>query len=157
MGWWYKDNGFYYQKLMPYFSSFNRNQIRIYLYDNFCIDPQKIVKDIFQFLGVDEHFTTDFSKRYNASNGPINGPKSEAFDDFLNNPNIIKSLIKIIFPRKLLRRVKAIVENLNIGREYQFVIPPMSEDIRKQLQNEYREDMLKLQDLIGQDLSSWLK
>lgn len=154
--WFYKQRGFYYQQLKRYYGRFDRNQIRIYLYNNFCSDPEGMLKDIFRFLGVDETFIPDLSRRFNAGEGPMYRPKVEAVDRFLNNPNTIKSVIKKIMPLKLLRHIKARVENKNIGSEFQFIVPPMSDEIRMQLQNEYREDILKLQDLIGKDLSGWL-
>jgi hypothetical protein len=155
-GWFYKQRGFYYQQLKKYYERFDRSQIRVYLHDNFHSSPISILQDIFRFLGVDETFTPDLEKRFNVSNGPVYGPKNYALDNFLNSPNFVKSIIKTIFPITFLRLLKAGVEKLNVGREYQFVVQPISEDIRKQLQNEYREDILKLQELIGQDLSRWL-
>jgi hypothetical protein len=35
--------------------------------------------------------------------------------------------------------------------------PPLDPELRARLTEEYREDILKLQDLIGRDLSHWLK
>jgi hypothetical protein len=35
--------------------------------------------------------------------------------------------------------------------------PPLDPEIRARLTEDYREDILKLQDLIGRDLSHWLK
>ena len=35
--------------------------------------------------------------------------------------------------------------------------PPLDPGLRRQLTDEYREEILKLQDLIGRDLSRWLK
>jgi hypothetical protein len=35
--------------------------------------------------------------------------------------------------------------------------PPLQSEVRRQLIGVYREDILKLQDLIHRDLSGWLK
>jgi hypothetical protein len=155
-GWHYKQRGFYYKQLKRYFDRFDKDQIRVYLYESFCSNQLEVIQDIFRFLGVDDTFKPDLSKRKNVSGGLIYGPKNIALDHFLNNPFFIKRIIKEIFPLNLLRRVKVILENINIGSEYEFVVPPMQEDVRKRLQKEYKEDILKLQDLIGQDLSRWL-
>jgi hypothetical protein len=155
-GWFYKHRGYYYEQLKRYYERFNREQLRIYLHDTFCSDPMSMLQDIFRFLGVDDTFQPDLSYRRNVAGGKVYGPKSETLDRFLNNPNIVKSTVKALLPMNLLRRAKIAVENLNIGREFQIIVPPMPDSIRKRLQNDYRDDILKLQDLIGQDLSRWL-
>jgi hypothetical protein len=155
-GWFYKQRGLYHQQLKRYFDRFDKNQLRVYLYDNFSADPMGILRDIFRFLDVAPTFKPDLSMKLNVSSGIVHGPKHETLDRFLNNPNPVKSILKKTLPTALLRRIKTAIENLNIGSEYQFVVPRMSEEIRKKLQNDYRDDILHLQDLIGQDLSRWL-
>jgi hypothetical protein len=43
------------------------------------------------------------------------------------------------------------LQNRNLSKA-----PPMPEETRMELIEAYREDVLKLQDLIGRDLSGWL-
>jgi uncharacterized protein involved in exopolysaccharide biosynthesis len=56
-------------------------------------------------------------------------------------------------PAKLRKRVKNNLINLNLQNKNQSLLP----EIRKQFIEVYREDILKLQELIDRDLSQWLK
>ena len=48
-----KDKGFYGQQLQRYYDTFERSQLRIYLFEDLCQNPLGVVQDIFEFLGVD--------------------------------------------------------------------------------------------------------
>ena len=64
---------------------------------------------------------------------------------------MLKPVVKTLIPqggrRKIIEKIK--MENLQK--------PQMKPETREYLKNLYREDILKLQDLIKRDLSSWLE
>jgi hypothetical protein len=65
--WHYKQVGFYYVQLNRYFNTFYKQQIKVYIFEDFITNPVWILKDIFQFLGVDDSFIPDMSIRHNVS------------------------------------------------------------------------------------------
>ena len=65
--WHYKQMGFYYIQLKRYFNTFDFQQIRVYTFEDFLTEPVSILKDIFQFLDVDDLFIPDISIRHNVS------------------------------------------------------------------------------------------
>ncbi|MCV3216514.1 sulfotransferase [Plectonema radiosum NIES-515] len=145
----YIDYGFYYAHLKPYFQRFDRDQIRIYLYQDFKANPLCVVQDIFRFLNVDDTFTPDVSLKYNVSGIPRN----RALHTFLTNlasPDN-KSLLKLLFPEELLWRIGVNLYNWNLNKQL------LEPEVRRQLIEIYREDILKLQDQLQQDLSKWLE
>ncbi len=75
--WHYQQAGFYYVQLQRYFAQFNSEQIRVYLFDDFALNPLGVLQDIFQFLNVNETFIPDISMRQNASEIPTNLAKLE--------------------------------------------------------------------------------
>jgi len=145
--WHYKQRGFYYVQLKRYFDLFNREQIKIYLYEDFRDNPLGILKDIFRFLDVDDNFVPDLSLRYNVSGTPRN----RKLHIFLAGPNSMKSILERLVPEKLRSRIRLALIDRNLIKKQ---LPP---DVRRELIRGYREDILKLQDLIGRDLSKWLK
>ena len=145
--WRYKDQGFYYAQLKPYFDTFNRDQIRVYLTEDFTANPVEVVQDIFRFLEVDESFTPDVSRKHNQSRIPRN----QSWHRFLSQPNQIKSLLKPLLPVQFRQRLQTRLKKKNLHK------PTLSPEIRQQLLAEYREDILKLQDLLQRDLSQWLE
>jgi hypothetical protein len=69
--WHYKRKGFYYAQLKRYYEVFEREQIRVYLYEeDLNGDPVGVLRDAYRFLGVDDVFAPDISMRYNVSGLP---------------------------------------------------------------------------------------
>lgn len=143
----YVDRGFYYPQLKRYFDTFDRDQIRLYLYEDLNTDPLGLLRNLHEFLGVDETFVTDVSFRRNVSGIP----KSRALDAALRRPHPIRHALKLHLPSGMRRRISKSLANL---RTRNLVKPPqLSPEVRKQLKEIYREDTLKLQGLIDRDLS----
>jgi hypothetical protein len=155
-GYFYKHRGFYYKQLEPYYQQFDRSRIRVYLFDNFRSDPLGVLRDIFRFLGVDQSFVPDTTIKFNPSSSVILQPKSALVNHLFNRPNSFRTLAKLILPGRLFHSAKLLMARKDIAGARLMHCPPLSGEIRKQLQNEYKNDIIKLQDLIGQDLSRWL-
>ena len=144
--WHYKNAGFYYRQLKPYYERFDREQIKICLYENFVSNPNLFMQDIFKFLEVDSSFTPDMSRKYNRSLVPRN----QLLNKFLIESNPVKSAIKYFLPSKLSQKLKRKAFKKNLHK------PELQPKIRQQLMTEYQEDIFKLQQLTHQDFSSWL-
>jgi hypothetical protein len=146
--WHYKRVGFYHKQLSRYFDIFDREQIKIYLYDDLRVEPTNVLPDMFRFLGVDAGFTTNVSTKHNVSGVP----KNKALHSFLMTANPIKESIKPLVPTKLRRRMVLGVRNRNLDRP-----PQLSPELRRQLIGVFREDVLNLQDFVQRDLGNWLE
>jgi hypothetical protein len=147
--WYSKRIGFYYAHLKRYYDLFEHDRIRVYLHEDLKADPVGVARDVVRFLGVNDAFTPDISLRYNVSGVP----RSAALQAFLSRPNPAKSLLKRFLSEDLRRRVAVSLENRNIAGPP----PPLDPNVRKELQDLYREDILNLEKLIGRDLSRWLE
>jgi hypothetical protein len=98
-------------------------------------------------LEVDDNFIPDTSTKYNVTGIP----KNKFLHELLSKQNFLKTSVKAIMPQGLRRKLAMNLKNANL------VKPEFSLEIRKQLIEIYREDILKLQNLIQRDLSSWLQ
>ena len=146
--WHYKQKGFYYGQLKHYFDLFDREQIKVYLYDDFITDPVSLLKDIHRFLGVDDNFVPDLSHKHNVSGIP----RSHLLDQFLIRDTRLRRVLTPLLPSKTLReQLTNKLMKLNLRPK-----PPLEAEVRERFRQEYREDILKLQDLIQRDLSKWL-
>jgi Sulfotransferase family len=152
--WHYRQVGFYYVQLKRYFDTFEREQIRVYLYEDLNDDPMQVMKDIYGFLGVEDAFVPEVSRRYNVSGIPTN-EGWHALYSFLLGQNLAKSIIRPLLPRGLRQRVSTTL--LSTLQDRTLVKPPLPTEVQQQLTELYREDILKLQELIGRDLSQWLR
>jgi hypothetical protein len=146
-GWHYVRKGFYHRQLTRYAEVFPRSRMMVRLYDDLVADPLGLMRDIFRFLEVDDGFVPDVSRRYNTGRMP----RSTLLHRLLVRPHALRSLLKPLLPKTLRRRWATILRERNLQTP-----PPLSAELRAELQNVYREDIVQLQDLIRRDLSRWL-
>ncbi len=144
--WFYKDVGYYGEQIAHYLSIFDRQQLRIFLYDDLEKNPSGVFKSIFEFLGVNQTFPVNTSIRYH----PSGIPKNRALHRFLVQPIFWKRLFKPILPQRIQHVLLLRALNFNLDR------PVLNRQIRLALLKEYRTDILKTQDLINRDLGPWL-
>lgn len=138
----YKKLGFYYEQLKYYYNTFPSEKIHVCLNEDLQKSPLEVLQQIYQYLGVNSSFIPDTSTRAGVSGVP----KNQALYRFLKQSSI-KKILKPILPKGIGQRFEKQMLNK----------PKMSPEIRQELLDLYREDILKLQDLIHRDLSSWLK
>lgn len=150
----YKRRGLYYEQLRRYFKIFSKNQIMIVLYDDLKNNLDGLLHDIHQFLEVDPSFKPDTSQELNArGEQPTIVHKTWTTMGKLSRVGLFNILIPNHLRRKLSkkffqwRRIKVKTQPK----------PPMNPETRRKLLDYFREDILKLSDLINRDLSHWLK
>lgn len=154
----YKDRlliqeGFYYKYLNLYLNFFERNQLKICFYENLQHTPDILMRDIFQFLGVDEKYKiTNYNTYYNK--GGIT--KNQFIYSLLNNfKEYFNVFFKGVLPEEINQKLYYIynhIRNTNLTSS-----PTLREEIRQKLIKIYHDDILHLEELIHQDLSTWLK
>jgi hypothetical protein len=138
--------GFYYHRMKRYFDNFAREQIKVFLFEDFKRDTSQIVVELLDFLGVDNGFVPDTSTRHNTAGVP----KNRLLNRIYFNPKVVRTASSIL-PDSMKEVAKGI-------RQRNLETPPQfPADLRAQLLRGYREDILRLQDLIDIDLSGWLE
>lgn len=148
--WQYRACGLYARQVRAFQENFSRAQVLFY--DDLKKDAAGLVRSVYAFLDVAPDFLPDMSHRHNVSGIPRWALLNSLFNK----------------PKRLHRAARAIGGAL-IGPEQwvflreriQSVIlrkpPPMDPELERQLRQYYREDILKLQDYTGRDLSSWIQ
>ncbi|HEX2699349.1 MAG TPA: sulfotransferase [Acidimicrobiales bacterium] len=138
--------GFYGRYLARYYETFPAAQLRVVLYDDYRRDPGAVLADLFRFLGVDDSFVADTSVERNVSYVP----KSKALHGLLGGGGRLRPALSPLVPSGAKARVAGYLARRN-RRPVDFPA-----DVRHQLVELYRSDILELQDLLGRDLSAWL-
>ncbi|HBE17786.1 MAG TPA: sulfotransferase [Cyanobacteria bacterium UBA11149] len=146
--------GFYYTPLNYYFDKFSPEQIKVFLYEDLCQDPVSLLQNIFRFIGVDDSFIPDISQKAQVAKVP----KSNFLNNLIKTKNPIRKAIASgmgsIFPLEIRHKIRDSIIQMNSQEK---TANPLSSKDRQELINLYREDIIKLQDLIHRDLSGWLK
>ena len=147
-GWRYTNEGFYRKGLTRYLELFGRERLRLYLYEDLSADPRALMRDVFGFLGVDDTFVPNTDQRHNLSGVP----KSRLVTSFLKRPNRAREAIKPLLPKRVRRGLSERLQRANLRSA-----PGMRPEERERLVALYRDEVLWLQDLLGRDLSAWLR
>ncbi|MDJ0701607.1 MAG: sulfotransferase [Woeseiaceae bacterium] len=144
----------YADDLQRAFSLYDRDKIAIFLYDDVRSDPARVVKDLYSFAGVDASFEpSSINTVYNAILYPD-------LQEFLQRIRLGGALNRF----KESQLGKALKTRLSARKvRYSAKAEPESEQHRiasdafiAELREEFRDDILKVQELIGRDLSAWL-
>jgi len=131
--------GLYYEKVKRNLEVFGPDQVRCYIFEEFVKDPIKTLKEILDFLKV--------------KNPVIN------FELEVHNPTIVyrNRLAKFIVRNKIIRKVGKHLPRNGI-RQIKWKLtkpttkPSMAPEDRKFLQEFYREDIPKLENLLGRKM-----
>lgn len=145
--------GFYSEHIEYFGNKFGHDRLKIYLYDDLCKDPVGLMQDIYRTIGVDDTFIPDISRKAQIAQVP----KVKFLNTILRKQNPLRSLVagglKYVLPLDVRQNIRSRLININSQK----TVPPLTPAERQQLVEIYREDILKLQELIQRDLSSWLR
>jgi len=145
--WYYARMGFYSRQLERYYSLFDRDQLRVVIYDDFDSNPQPVLRQMFEFLNVDHSFVPDTSRRTNVSLVP----RHHRLHHIVAGEYRLKTVVKKLVPANARQAVKRPLVNRNLTRP-----APLNDEVRGRLVDLFRDDILETQDLLGRDLSHWL-
>jgi hypothetical protein len=150
--WHFKTVGFYFRQVKRYYDTFGRDQMHIYLYEDFQEEPLPLIARVFEILGVDSRFLPDMSKRHKAAYIPRNAAIERAQYEIRRRLPFRSQRS----PRPLRWCSEKAAGCIDIlGRANRLPPPPIPEDVRAALLEQYRDDILRLGDLLRRDLSHW--
>jgi hypothetical protein len=144
----YRQVGKYAEQLERYFRLFDRKQIKVFLYDELKDEPQKVIREAFEFLNVSTDFQPDMSFERNASGLP----RVQMLNDFFTKPNVIKSILKPVVPVVWYRKFQSVMQSANLKRGDR-----MNSDTKRELEEFFTPEISRLSELLNRDLSFWLK
>ncbi len=144
--WHYQQVGFYTDQLARYYDCFSPEEIMVCLYDDLQANPVQLLQKMFAFVGVDERFVPNTAVRHNIGGQPQN----QRLYQLMTRANPLKTIINVMLPSPIRRHIRDSIHGWNV------VYPPLDPALRQQLNATYRADILRLQSLIGRDLSHWL-
>jgi hypothetical protein len=145
------DGSLYGRHLSEYLKLFERDQVRIELYEELWSGEVGSHESLHAFLGL-EPSSVGRIARYNQSGNP----RSEQLDRFVRGAPRLKSFVKKNLPNKWVRRAgqaRQAIERWNLDKPAGIPI-----EVRSALIDRYfRDDIGALEGLTGLDLSLWLE
>ena len=144
---------FYDDSLEQYFNTFPKEQIRVFLYEDLK-DSQKLCKEIFSFLEVDETFSPHTEIGYNTSS---QSTQNYFFRVLLNKvPLSVRDKLPYFIPKPLFRWYMEKRLGISNGKDHFKVSKKCPDNAKEFLYPIFKPRILRLQDMINRDLSDWL-
>lgn len=113
-----------------------------------------MMRKLYDFIGVDSAFEVDTSRRSQTAQVP----KNQSINQLLRTRNPLRtavgSALKVMLPEGQRQKLRSQLIAANSTDKSEL---PLSDEDRMLLEGYYREDILRLQDLLDRDLSSWFK
>jgi hypothetical protein len=137
------------EQVSRYLDVFPREQVHIIDFDDFTRDTPRVFVEVLDFLGVDSTFRCEFE----VSN-PNKQIKIPSLHNFLNNPGPIAILLGRLVPKSLRR---SLISRLKKANSPAAPRPPLSPELRAQLNREFAPEVEQLGKLMGKDFSNWME
>ena len=138
--------GRYHEMLSRYYAVFPREQIHVFLFDDLRRDPMGVIRDLYGFLEVDPTFEPDLETPHNVGGEPGN----MALERFLTSHRI-RALAEPVIPKRVADRFRKLrTRNLRHA-------PSLPDELRSELLEVFREDIVKTSELISRSLERWLE
>jgi hypothetical protein len=134
----------YHGQLQRYFDAFSREQIHVYLFDDFQKNSLEVTQDVYRFLNVDPTIVPDMDTPHNVGGMP----SSMLMEGMFTSKAV--AAVKPWIPRDVANWVRRLrTRNMRPA-------PRMPAELRQQLTSEFRSDIAATSKLIGRSLDHWL-
>lgn len=136
----YLQLGCYADQLKAYIDLFGKQNVLPIFFEPYRSDPQKVMREICTFLGVDSDFAFDFSVESNKASMPRN----KTLNKLLVSSGLLNG-VKNLTPKPIRKHFAKVLYSEN-------KIPKLSAADREWLQEWYRAEVKKLADLLGDEV-----
>ncbi|MGD1900441.1 MAG: sulfotransferase [Phormidesmis sp.] len=144
--------GRYYEGMKHFLEAFGPDQVKVFLYDELRKDAAELMQQLYEFIGVDSTFEVDTGRRQQTAQVP----KSQTIQQVLqtNNPlrQVAGSVLRQVMPIEKRQQLRSRLLAANATGKEDL---PLSAEDRQLLEDYYRDDVRRLQDLLDRDLSQW--
>jgi len=136
----YLETSKYYKQIIPYINTFGLSKVKIFLFEDFTGDPQKVIDDICAFLNINTMDLSDKKTHFNQSKkGKIGSIKYD-------NPKNLWDYFKKIYHYIKRNQVKTKSSNL---------VEDVSDATLNTIKKSLNDDIEKLEILLKRDLTTW--
>jgi hypothetical protein len=139
----YKDRIKYDRNIKRYLDHFDKDQLKIIIFEKFIKNNQKYLNEIMRFLDIDQNINISVNKT-----NPHRVPKNKLIFHTLHNPKL-KKIIKDILPDKTFQSFKNIFNNLFLEKQER---KKLSKNNKNKLKREIKPEVKKLQKLFKQKI-----
>jgi hypothetical protein len=145
-GWFYRDVGFYGRQLSRYYSLFDKDMIKVLMFEDLQDNPVKVMQSLYEFLGVSMKVESSY-KTFNA----VEISRYSAVQKILDADNQFKNILKKYINENSRRKIRDYLEMWNR------VKPGIDHKTKNKLLRCYAKDIRETEMLLERRLSTWIK
>ncbi|OUS01646.1 hypothetical protein A9Q86_07710 [Flavobacteriales bacterium 33_180_T64] len=151
----YKSHGLYAKQLEYVFKKFNKDQVLVFLYEDIRDNPVDVIEKAHNFLEIDDSFSPELIHA-NAT-GEI---KFKLFQKLIFNNNkfkkfIVDNIVDPFIPLHKRSKIRWALSEWNTKSPNHVIKKDEYEEERVLLKKYFKEDILKLEQIIKRNLDSW--
>jgi len=150
--WGLRNNNLYYKNVKNYLDIFKEN-VKILIFEEWKRDSLHALEDICDFLEIERFSFKDANVIHNPSGIPKDNFSVNLFRKLVRTQNSCKTLFKKFVPVGRRKVIREFLQKHLVNNNLQKI--PMKEETKQYLKEYYKEDIAKLEELLGRDLSIW--
>ena len=152
----YLHHGLYYKQISTFLKYFEKEQLHICFYEDIKSDPDRVIKEIFDFLGVDSSFSPELKPMNRTGELKNKTFQKIAFGEHPVRNFIVRKILRKLIPEKTRTSLRWKVIDMNTNSSQaslkEIDIPQNTFDF---LTTFFEDDITKLEELLDKDLSHW--
>lgn len=146
----------YYPQLKRFYDNFKEEQIKVVLHNDIIKNPRHIVREVYEFLGIDRTYAPSLLDR---KVNPSRKTRSKTLTVLLDIAKYMREskfnvVVNIFKELGIYQNLHRAYIKINMKK---FDYPPMKKETRRMLISKLKADIQKTEKLIGRDLSHWLQ
>ena len=146
----YASYGLYFSKVARYIDIFGPENVHVIRFEDLRNNPAFVCKQCFDFLGVEEYENESFYPVYNRGGKGTNSRLVLFLFRMAQNKRIVMA-VRQGLPSSLREKITSWMLSKIEAKKY----PRMSSDMERKLRYFFLDDIVKLENLLGWDLSRW--
>jgi len=147
----YTKSGFYYEQVKRYIDLFGNENVKTIVFEELINTPEKIYYDVCNFLNISNDYKPDFI-HLNKTKVPKNIRLNYHLHSLIRKLNNKRSIRFLFF---FLIQLLYLIIYLNLKSKDK-KHTELSENIRIEMNNAYKKDLVQLSKLIKKDLTHWI-
>ena len=152
----YLHHGLYYKQISTFLKYFDQKQLHVCFYEDIKSNPDSVIKEIFDFLNVDSSFSPELKAMNRTGKVKNKTFQKIAFGEHPVRNFIVRKILKKLIPDEGRKKLKWKVIDMNTNStQIQPKYNLTTEETLEYLKDFFKEDIIKLEQLLDKDLSHW--
>lgn len=152
----YLHHGLYFEQTSTFLKYFDKEQLHVCFYEDIKSTPKDVIKNLFDFLEIDSNFIPELKTMNTTGKVKNKTFQKIAFGEHPIRNFIVRKILRKIIPEKTRTNLRWKVIDMNTSSSQTQPKENLTEQkTLEHLNDFFKEDIIKLEQLLDKDLSHW--